>query len=228
MMTCATYHCAGTYPLSKTVLNNWVRYFTPIIGNSLWILPVMSNLMISKDFQAGALHQNGNNLSLSYGRIVRLGIGLPLGPMTRFYPYSFFSGNCFVVLPVGRPLWREDGSVTYSAIADWSGHWGPITIHYRLIWDCVSSSSPLTTRRDYGGCILTCVHMRWKQRGITLTKMYWLLGRKSKLSTSNKFLIYKTILKPMWTSNWTPCTWYLGMCQIWLPEGISKHQQLTT
>jgi hypothetical protein len=40
--------------------------------------------------------------------------------MTRFYPYPFFSDNCFVVFPVGRPLWREDGSVTYSAIADWS------------------------------------------------------------------------------------------------------------
>jgi hypothetical protein len=32
-----------------------------------------------------------------------------------------------------------------------------------------------------------------------LTKMYWLLGRKSKLSTSNKLLIHKTILKPIWT-----------------------------
>jgi hypothetical protein len=38
-----------------------------------------------------------------------------------------------------------------------------------------------------------------KQSGITLTKMYWLLGRKSKLSTSNKLLIYKTTLKPIWT-----------------------------
>jgi hypothetical protein len=28
--------------------------------------------------------------------------GSPLGP--RFYPYPFFSDNCFVVLPVGRPL----------------------------------------------------------------------------------------------------------------------------
>jgi hypothetical protein len=36
-------------------------------------------------------------------------------------------------------------------------------------------------------------------RNPTLTKMYWLLGRKSKLSTSNKLLIYKTILKPIWT-----------------------------
>jgi hypothetical protein len=37
-----------------------------------------------------------------------------------------------------------------------------------------------------------------KQLGIALTKMYWLLGRKSKLSINNKLLIYKTILKPIW------------------------------
>jgi hypothetical protein len=29
--------------------------------------------------------------------------------------------------------------------------------------------------------------------------MYWLLGRKSKLSTSNKLLVYKAILKPIWS-----------------------------
>jgi hypothetical protein len=27
-MICATLHCAGKYPLSKTALNNWVRYKT--------------------------------------------------------------------------------------------------------------------------------------------------------------------------------------------------------
>jgi hypothetical protein len=37
-----------------------------------------------------------------------------------------------------------------------------------------------------------------KQLGISLTKLYWILGSKSKLSTSNK-LIYKAILKPIWT-----------------------------
>jgi hypothetical protein len=40
---------------------------------------------------------------------------------------------------------------------------------------------------------------KWKQLGITLTKLYWLLKRKSKLSTSNKHLMYKTIIKPIWT-----------------------------
>jgi hypothetical protein len=29
--------------------------------------------------------------------------------------------------------------------------------------------------------------------------MHWLLGRKSRLSLSNKILLYKTILKPIWT-----------------------------
>jgi hypothetical protein len=43
------------------------------------------------------------------------------------------------------------------------------------------------------------IFAKQKQLGITLTKMYWLLGRKSKLSTRNKLLIYKITLKPIWT-----------------------------
>jgi hypothetical protein len=38
-----------------------------------------------------------------------------------------------------------------------------------------------------------------KQLGLSLTNMYWLLGRKSKLSINNKLLIYKVVLKPIWT-----------------------------
>jgi hypothetical protein len=34
-MICETFHCAGKYPSSKTVLNKGVRYFIPIIGSSL-------------------------------------------------------------------------------------------------------------------------------------------------------------------------------------------------
>jgi hypothetical protein len=43
------------------------------------------------------------------------------------------------------------------------------------------------------------IFIKGKQLGITLTKMYWLLGRKSNLSTNNKRLLYKAILKPIWT-----------------------------
>jgi hypothetical protein len=42
-MICATFHCAGKYTLSKTALNNWIRYFIQMVGNSLRILPVMMN-----------------------------------------------------------------------------------------------------------------------------------------------------------------------------------------
>jgi hypothetical protein len=39
----------------------------------------------------------------------------------------------------------------------------PITILYRLIWNCVPFLSPLTTRRDYGGGILIRLHIYfWK------------------------------------------------------------------
>lgn len=41
--------------------------------------------------------------------------------------------------------------------------------------------------------------MKRKQLGIKLTSMYWLIGRNSKLSIDNKLLIYKTIVKPIWT-----------------------------
>jgi hypothetical protein len=35
---------------------------------------------------------------------------------------------------------------------------------------------------------------------MTTIKMHWILGRKSKLSTNNKILIYEAILKPVWTN----------------------------
>jgi hypothetical protein len=37
-------------------------------------------------------------------RPVRLCIGLPFGAHDQILSLSFFSDNCFVVLPVGRPL----------------------------------------------------------------------------------------------------------------------------
>jgi hypothetical protein len=43
------------------------------------------------------------------------------------------------------------------------------------------------------------IFAKWKQLGITPTKIYWLYGHKSTFSISNKLLIYKTIMKPTWT-----------------------------
>jgi hypothetical protein len=51
-----------------------------------------------------------------------------------------------------------------------------------------------------------------KQLGMTLTKMFRLLGRKSKFSTSNKLLVYKTISKSIWS---------YGM-QLWGTASTSK------
>jgi hypothetical protein len=53
----------------------------------------------------------------------------------------------------------------------------------------------------------THIFAKRKQLGISLTKMYWLRGRKSKLSTSNKLLIYKAILKPIWTYSYGIQLW---------------------
>jgi hypothetical protein len=39
----------------------------------------------------------------------------------------------------------------------------------------------------------------FRKLGLTLTKMHRLHGRKSQLSTTNKLLLYKNILKPIWT-----------------------------
>jgi hypothetical protein len=159
--------------------NSWLTVHSTleVFWNCLLLLLVMSSNNLSSVCYLLCLVMHTLELSLSYGRRsvdqFVLVSGSPLGPMSRFCPYPFSSRNCFVVLPAGRPLWREDGSVACSA--DWSGHWGPITIHYRLIWDCIPSSSPLTTRRDYDGSILTCLHtgFRGSYSGHVLWSCSW-------------------------------------------------------
>ena len=38
-----------------------------------------------------------------------------------------------------------------------------------------------------------------KQLDLRLRNIYWIIGRKSQLSLANKLLVYKAILKPVWT-----------------------------
>jgi hypothetical protein len=57
--------------------------------------------------------------------------GPPLGPMTRFLIYILMSDNCWI-LEVGHPLWREDGSVVFSAAVSnlSSSPWNGAFINY--------------------------------------------------------------------------------------------------
>jgi len=38
-----------------------------------------------------------------------------------------------------------------------------------------------------------------KRLDLKLRKLYWIIGRTSQLSLANKLLVYKAILKPIWT-----------------------------
>ena len=65
---------------------------------------------------------------------------------------------------------------------------------------------PQTETAKYLGIHLDCrltwqkhIFTKRKQLGLQLHRMYWITGRKSKLSLENKLLIYKNILKPIWT-----------------------------
>jgi len=45
-------------------------------------------------------------------------------------------------------------------------------------------------------------HMSRKKReglGLEYKKMYWLVGKRSAMSIDNKLMLYKQILKPVWT-----------------------------
>ena len=45
-----------------------------------------------------------------------------------------------------------------------------------------------------------CIHAKRKQPDLSFRRMYWIFGRRSELSLVNKLLLlYKTILKPIWT-----------------------------
>jgi hypothetical protein len=80
--------------------------------------------------------------------------GLPLGPLTRFYLALLFSSDKYLI------LLSKASSLTRKRVCSlqWNHSLVPITTLYRLIWDCVPFLSPLTTRWDYGGGILTRLH----------------------------------------------------------------------
>ncbi|MGR0227435.1 hypothetical protein, partial [Klebsiella pneumoniae] len=65
---------------------------------------------------------------------------------------------------------------------------------------------PYSDTAKYLGVTLDA-KLKWKEHvkkkkeelNIKLRKMYWLLGRGSQLTIENKLLIYKQVLRPVWT-----------------------------
>jgi hypothetical protein len=80
--------------------------------------------------------------------------GLPLGPLTIFYLVLLFSADNYLI------ILSKASSLTRKQVCSLQCNHPlvPITILYRLIWECVRFLSPLTSRRDYGGGILTRLH----------------------------------------------------------------------
>ena len=74
----------------------------------------------------------------------------------------------------------------------------PVTINNQKV--------PYTNTAKYLGMTLDA-KLRWKahvkkkrqELDLRYKKMYWLIGRNSSLSLHNKLIIYKQILKPVWT-----------------------------
>lgn len=69
-----------------------------------------------------------------------------------------------------------------------------------------SLAIPYANEAKYLGMTLDA-RLRWKEHvkkkkkelDIKYRKMHWLIGRRSELNTHNKMLLYKQVLKPVWT-----------------------------
>jgi hypothetical protein len=53
-------------------------------------------------------------------RPIRLGIGYLYGAHNQIFLFPFFCRTIVLLFVLGRPLWREDGSVICSVICQWS------------------------------------------------------------------------------------------------------------
>lgn len=74
----------------------------------------------------------------------------------------------------------------------------PVTLNNRLIPQ-ENSAKYLGIHLDRRLTWKTHIWNKRKQLAYKLSKLYWLIGRKSQLTLENKILIYKTVLKPVWS-----------------------------
>jgi hypothetical protein len=84
-------------------------------------------------------YTNSRNLSLTdllelmvwptVSRPIRLGVGHAFGAHDQIFLFPFFCLTIALFFVLGRPLWREDGSVICSAICSGQSRRGLLTIH---------------------------------------------------------------------------------------------------
>jgi hypothetical protein len=74
----------------------------------------------------------------------------------------------------------------------------PVTINEKVV--------PRSNRAQYLGMTLDAklrckadVKKKGEELGLKYKKMYWFMGRRSALSIDNQLMLYKQILKPVWT-----------------------------
>jgi hypothetical protein len=102
------------------------------------------------------------SVSMSWCRALLWG---PRADFTFSFKLNFYISFKFLLIALlfvlGRPLWREDGSVIYSAVCQWSESWrtrNQTVLSHLRYW--VPFPSRLTTRRDYAGSMLIRLHTR--------------------------------------------------------------------
>jgi hypothetical protein len=108
------------------------------VSGHLWISGVGVGVLLAADSQPTS--SSGYRASL-------------WDPWPDFILFIFFRLTYLILLSKASSLTRKR-----VCSLQWNHSLVPITILYCLIWDCVPFLSPLTTRRDYGGGILTRLH----------------------------------------------------------------------
>jgi hypothetical protein len=144
------------YIFSKRVIYVWFGTYTAEDGQprlkhmvfSIWYNTRTHSLLSWVEFI----------LRKTVSRPVRLDIGLLFGAHDQILSLSFLYWQLLCFSSCRAP------SLTRARVCNLQcNRWlvrslRTITIYYRLIWDCVPSSSLLTTHRDYGGGIINRLH----------------------------------------------------------------------
>jgi hypothetical protein len=150
-------------------------YWSQLPKVSLWDHYFSKCRELISDWHGTTSDKNEAWFSISVSRLI-----VTFSVSNKLYSYGYDSGWARWIKNV---LWRK---------LFWS-----ILILY-ISWQIIWRSSGLKAFLFH---LLDQAHVKQKREelGLRYKKMYWLIGRISSLSLHNKLLLYKQILKPVWT-----------------------------